>query len=148
MQPAANERHILEDMGYFEGNRKILLTNTRLVFFKKKSVFGNYNVIEREISLTAISECTLEKSSSKRNKIKIQLKSGKNHFLILAFGSTLDFSETKSAITDKWLLGINQQIQKDFTDNPLKLLQLRFVKGEISKEKYEEMKKVLEGEKS
>ena len=67
---------------------------------------------------------------------------------MLAFGSIYDFDQTKSSITDKWLLAINQQIPNGFQENPLKLLQLRFVKGEISKEEYEEMNQVLEGEKS
>ena len=155
MQLAANERQILEDKGYFEGTRKILLTNKRLIFFKKKGFFGDFNLLEREIALTDISECTLEKSSLEGNKIKIRLKNGKSHFLIfpaklsaLAFGSVYDFDQTKSSITDKWLLAVNQQIQKGVQENPLKLLQLRFAKGEISKEEYEEMKKVLEVEKA
>jgi uncharacterized membrane protein len=29
-------------------------------------------------------------------------------------------------------------------DNPLRILQIRFAKGEISKEEYEEMRKILE----
>ena len=150
-----NERQILEDKGYFEGTRKILLTNKRLVFFKKKGLFGDFNTLEREIPLTEISDCTLKKSSLEGNKIKINLKNGERHFLIfpaklsaLAFGSIYDFDQTKSSITDKWLLAINQQIQKGFQENPLKILQLRLAKGEISKEEYEEMKQVLEGEKS
>ncbi len=155
MQLATNERQILEDKGYFEGTRKILLTNKRLIFFKKKGFFGDYNLFEREIPLTDISECTLEKSSLEGNKIRIQLKNGENHFLIfpaklsaLAFGSIYDFDQTKSSITDKWLLAINQQIPKNLQENPLNILQLRFAKGEISREEYEEMKQVLEGEKS
>ena len=155
LQFAANERQILEDKGYFEGTRRILLTNKRLIFFKKKGVFGDFNLLEREIPLNDISECTLEKSSLEGNKIKIQLKNGKSHFLIfpaklaaLAFGSVYDFDQTKSSITDKWLLAINQQIQKGVQENPLELLQLRFAKGEISKEEYEEMRQVLEGGKS
>lgn len=154
MQLDTNERKILEDKGYFKGNRKILLTNNRLIFLRKKGFFGDYKLFEREIPLTDISECTLEKSSLEGNKIKIKLKNGESHFLIfpaklsaLAFGSIYDFDQTKSSITDKWLLAINQQIQKGFQENPLKLLQLRFAKGEISKEEYEEMKQVLEGEK-
>ena len=154
MQFAANERQILEDKGYFEGTRKILLTNNRIIFFKKKGFFGDFNLLEREIRLTDISECTLEKSSLEGNKIKIQLKNGKSHFLIfpaklsaLAFGSIYDFGQTKSSITDKWLLAINQQIQKNIQENPLNTLQLRFAKGEISKSEYEEMKQVLKGEK-
>ncbi len=153
MQLAANERKILEDKGYFEGTRKILLTNKRLIFFKKKGFFGDFSLLDCEIPLTNIVECTLEKSTLEGNKIKIKLKNGENHFLIfpaklsaLAFGSIYDSGQTKSSITDKWLLAINQQIQKGFQENPLKLLQLRFAKGEISKAEYEEMKQVLEGE--
>ena len=66
----------MEDKGYFQGTRKILLTNKRLIFFKKKGFFGDFNVQEREIPLTDISECTLEKSSLDGNKILIQLKNG------------------------------------------------------------------------
>jgi len=146
-----NERKILEDKGYFKGNRKILLTNKRIIFFKKKGIFGDYNLFDSELPLTNIAECTLEKSTLEGNKIRIQLKNGENHFLIfpaklsaLAFGSVYDFDQTKNSVTDRWLLTINHQIHKKFQENPLKLLQVRFAKGEISKTEYEEMKQVLE----
>ena len=150
-----DETMILEDKGYFEGTRKILLTNKRLIFLKKKGLFGDFILFEREIPVTDISECTLVKSSLEGNKIEIQLKNGKSHFLVfpaklsaLAFGSVYDFDQTRSSITDKWLLAINQQIHKKIQENPLEVLKLRFPKGEISKADYEEMKQVLGGEKS
>ena len=67
------ENMILDDKGFFEGNRKKILTNKRLILLKKKGFFGDYNLLDREISLSDISEHTLEKSSLKGNKIKIQL---------------------------------------------------------------------------
>ena len=150
MELEEDENMILDDKGCFEGNKKIILTSKRIVLFKKKELFGDYNILEREIPLIDIYECTLEKSSLEENKIKIQLKNGEKHFLVfpaklsaLAFGSIYDFDQTKSAITDKWVLAINQQIHKKVQE-PLKLLQVRFIRGEISTAEYEKMKKVIE----
>lgn len=151
MELEEDEKLILDAKGNFEGNKKIILTSKRIILFEKKELFGDYNFLDREIPLIDISECTLDKSSLEKNKIKIQLKSGKKHFLVfpdklsaLAFGSNYDFNQIPSEITDKWLLAINQQIHKKVQENPLKLLQVRFIKGEISTAEYEKMRKVIE----
>ena len=72
--------------------------------------------------------------------------SGKTSAFLL--GSGYDFIQSQQSETQKWFLAINQQIPNGFQENPLKLLQLRFAKGEISKKEYEEMKQGLECEKS
>ena len=47
------------------------------------------------------------------------------------------------------MLRINTEKKNQEVENPVKILKIRYAKGEISKEEYEEMKKVLEkGEKS
>jgi hypothetical protein len=47
------------------------------------------------------------------------------------------------AIVDKYMTAINHQLHTNVEDNPLKLLQIRLVKGEISKTEYEELKEIL-----
>ena len=39
---------------------------------------------------------------------------------------------------------INMEKKKQEVENPVKILKIRYAKGEIKKEEYEEMKKVLE----
>ena len=82
----------------------------------------------------------------------MELKNGSKNRLCFSgkasaflIGSGYDFIQSQQSETQKWFLAINQQIQKGFQENPLKLLQVRFAKGEISKAEYEEMKQVLEG---
>ena len=152
MELFPNERQILEDKGYFEGTRRIVLTNKRMLFFKKKGFFGDYSTFERELPLEDVSSCTLIKSSVDGNQIKSNLNNGKSHFLVfpakltaLAFGSIYDFDQTKSSITDKWLVAINQQLNNKSEASPLDVLKLRLAKGEITKKEFEELKRTVEG---
>ena len=151
------ERKILEGKCEFEshGLRNLILTNKRLIFLGKKSIFGKYDTLDIAIPLENVLQFTLDKGWLSGNEAILELKNGSKSRLCFSgkasaflIGSGYDFIQSQQSETQKWFLAINQQIHKGFQDNPLKLLQLRFAKGEISKEEYEEMKQVLEGEKS
>ena len=65
-----------------------------------------------------------------------------------AFGAMLGDIKTTipmkvKAIVDKYMTAINHHLPANVEDNPLKLLQIRLAKGEISKTEYEELKEVL-----
>ena len=148
------ERKILEGKCEleFHGVRNLILTNKRLIFLGKKSIFSKYDTLDIAIPLEDVLQFNLDKGWLSGNEAILELKNGSKKRLCFSgkasaflIGSGYDFIQSQQSETQKWFLAINQQIQNGFQENPLKLLQLRFAKGEISKEEYEEMRQVLEG---
>ena len=128
----------------------------RLIVYKGKGVFNVKWIVEQEIPLNQIEEATEEMDTftsyshlivKMKNKEKLTFTFGLTDSQVLSasIGDTSNVITIKvKAITDKYMAAINHQINKKVGENPLKLLQIRFAKGEISKEEYEEMKQVLE----
>ena len=125
-----------------------------------KGVFNVKWIIEKEIPLIQIEEATEEMDTftsyshliiKMKNEEKLTFTLGLTDSQVLSatIGDTGSMIPIKvKAITDKYMTAINHQINKKAGEIPLKLLQIRFAKGEISKSEYEEMKKVLQDEKS
>jgi len=152
------DENVLLDGGPLGYRKKLILTNKRLLVHKGKGFFNVTWKIENEIPLSKIEEATEDMdtfTSYSRLVLKMKNKEKMNFGfkltdsqMLSSFGDTSTMNLKIKAITDKYVTAINHQINKKVEENPLKLLQIRFAKGEISKEEYEEMKQVLEGGKS
>jgi len=148
---------VILDEGPIGFRKKLVLTNKRLFVYKGKGVFSVKWMIEDGIPLNEVEEATEEMDTftsyshlivKMKNKEKLTFTFGltDSQMLSASIGDTSNEITIKvKAITDKYMAAINHQINKKAEENPLKVLQIRFAKGEITKEEYEEMKKVLEG---
>jgi hypothetical protein len=156
MELEEDEDVILDD-GIFGFRKKLVLTNKRIIVQKAKGLFSISWKTENEIPLSEIEEATewmdpLSSLSSmilkfkNKEKIYFNFKLTDSEIAVSMLGETGSTLSIKSkAITDKYVTAINHQLNKKAEENPLKILQIRFAKGEISKEEYEEMKRVLDG---
>ncbi len=153
------KENIILDEGPLGYRKKLILTNKRLLVHKGKGFFKVTWKIEQEIPLTKIEEATEHMDTftsmsslilklKNKEKMNFRFKLTDSQMVGSMFGGDAGSMMTikVKAVTDKYVTAINHQINKKTEENPLKLLQLRFAKGEISKEEYEEMKQVLEGE--
>ena len=151
------DEDVILDEGIFGFRKKLLLTNKRIIVQKAKGLFSVTWKTENEIPLSEIEEATewmdpLSSQSSmilklkNKEKIYFNFKLTDSEIAVSMLGETGSTLSIKSkAITDKYVTAINHQLNKKAEENPLKILQIRFAKGEISKPEYEEMKQVLEG---
>ena len=153
-----NENLLEEDCIYrviYHG--KLVLTNNTLTFLEKKGVFHKSYEKMFDIPLEEIEECYSDNSYVHDWVLRLRLKNDKEVYfefppgLVNALTSTYNLNAPiEKAKTDRWVNAIIQAKGKNKhnSKNPLELLKIRFAKGEITKEQYEEMKKVLEGEPS
>ena len=151
-----DEKKILEEFCSF-GNMKrgrIILTSKRLVIFQKKGLINQSYKKVTEIPLEEIAECYAEIRAITGCYMKFRLNDG--DWGIVSFPSTganlllggiYGHDKSQKSVTDRWVNAINmakKDKEKSEAEDPLKLLQLRLAKGEISKEEYEELRKILD----
>jgi uncharacterized membrane protein len=133
---------------------KAILTSKRLVIFQKKGWINETWKKLVEIPLEEIVECYSESRTITGWYMKFRVKGGDWGMITfpstgsnLLVGGVYGHEKSQKAVIDRWVTAINlarEKLQKK-PEKPIDVLQLRFAKGEISKEEYEEMKKVLEG---
>jgi hypothetical protein len=150
-----DEKIILDDalIGF---RRKLVLTDKRLLVQKGKGMFNITWVFENDyqILLSDIEEATVEMDTftsasilvlklNNQKKIIIRIGLSDSQLFSSMLGGLQSIGPIKlKAIVDKYMNAINHRIHKT-DDHLLQILQTRFVKGEISKTEYEEIKKVL-----
>ena len=133
---------------------RIILTSKRLVIFQKKGLINQSYKKVVEIPLEEIAECYSDVSYMAGCRMKFCLTNGEEGMITfpssganLLLGGADSHVQSQKAHTDRWINAINmakKDKEKSETEDPLKLLQLRLAKGEISKEEYEELKKLLD----
>ena len=114
MELEEDERRILEGKCSFNGGRNLILTNKRLIVMKKKGFFGKFDILDAEIPLTKIKQCTLNNQFWGGNSITLELKNGEKHIVdffdkpeAALFGTNYDFTQSQNSEHDRWLLAIN-----------------------------------------
>ena len=151
-----DEKKILEENCSF-GNVKrgrIILSSKRLVIFQKKGLISQSYEKVAEIPLEEITEVYSEVRAITGCYMKFRVKGGDWGMVSfpstganLFMGGIYGHEKSQKAVTDRWINAIKiarKDNEKSETQDPLKLLQLRLAKGEISKQEYEELKKLLE----
>jgi hypothetical protein len=150
------EKKILEENCSFGNmsNGRIVLTSKKIVILQKKGLIKQSYKKLVEIPLEEIVEVFSEVRTLTGCYMKFRVKGG--DWGMVRFPSTganllvdglYGHDRSQKAVTDRWINAINiarKNNEKFEIEDPLKVLLLRFAKGEISKEEYEEMKKVLE----
>ena len=157
MQSLPDEKKILEESCSFGGvtaSGRIILTSKRLVIFQKKGFIKKSYKKLVEIPLEEIAECFTDVSALEGCRMKFRLTDGEEGMVRfptnssqLFLGTMNGMVQSQKAHTDRWVNAINMaknDKEKSETQDPLKLLQLRLAKGEISIEEYEVLKKLLE----
>jgi hypothetical protein len=151
------DEKILLDDALIGFRRKLVLTNKRLLVQKGKGMFNitwvfenNYQILLSDIeeataemdTFTSISTLVLKLKNQKKVIIRIGLNDSQLASSMLGGLQYIGPIKLK-AIVDKYMNSINHQLHSNVEDNPLKLLQMRLVRGEISKTEYEDLKEVL-----
>ena len=113
------ERKILEGKCEFEfhGVRNLILTNKRLIFLGKKSIFGKYDTLDVAIPLEEVLQFTLDKGWLSGNEAILELKNGSKNRLSFSgktyaflLGSGYDAVHSQESETQKWFLAINSAL--------------------------------------
>ncbi len=153
-----DEENFLEQKCHFRITRgKLVLTRKSLTFFREKGLFNITYEKDTEILLEEIKECYTNSGAFTGGTMQIIQKNGKetnvtlkgdiSAFFVFGLHGILGSEKSKSErLVNAITFAKKGNIPEN--ENPLEFLQLRYVKGEISKAEYVEMKKVLEGEKS
>ena len=108
MELEKGEQRILEGRGVFKGERRIVLTNERLIFFKKKGLFGKFDTLDSFIPVDEIEECFAEISWVTGCSMRLKLKKGrhaeiyfKGSGFALLIGNITRHDLTQEAVTDR-----------------------------------------------
>jgi len=144
------------DKGYANGT--YLVTNKRLLFMQKRGFFSKgYNVVF-SVGFDDIGSISTKGFFSKMILLTVSNMNDKKGLFIYELGcknfdsftrllidSKSKYSpEPKKVIIDNLKIEAKMEDNNKVDDNPLKVLKLRYAKGEITKEVYEQMKKDLE----
>jgi len=143
MKLLEGEKILLECPG-----RAVTLTNTRLVFQKKKGLFNPYFMVEEEILLEQIEEAYThtEGGLTQSSSAKLRMKNGEMRDLNVSFGGgdglaslfaagmATDMALRSKTASDKWVNAINQQLRAKVEDRTKKLEdKIRGVRGKAER---------------
>jgi hypothetical protein len=140
----------------------VYLTNLRIVFVKAKTSFfsGKEKALENvvsEIPLELIQGIVSgKKMLNPTIELAVKAPDGSTNNVVFGFNGTVDYTTSPNGHTrllerDEWarmVLQHRENISKRLSnagdaEDPLKVLKLRYAKGEITKEEYEQMRRDL-----
>ena len=113
------ERKILEGKCELEFHRvrNLILTNKRLIFFGKKSIFGKYDTLDITIPLEDVLQFTCDKGWLSGNEAILELKNGTKNRLCFSGKASAFFLErgydviqSQQSETQKWFLAVNSAL--------------------------------------
>jgi hypothetical protein len=137
-------------------NCHVYLTNLRIVFVKAKLGFANKEAkLENVISVIPLEAIEGIYAGSKlmnpTAELSVKFLSGeinKIAFAFLSVGLSTSFKHKRGSERDEWIKTL-EKCRADVTQNvpideePLRILKLRYAKGEVTKDEYEQIKKEL-----
>ena len=155
------DEEVVLDNGIFGSMERLVLTNKRLLLQTGTLYFFRVSwETQHEIPLSDIEEAYAEMGDFlSLSTLNVRLKNKevicfsfklKGSQMLATMGNHGIMITKVKAITDEYVTAINNRIKEkpqgkqSGKENPLHLLQIRYAKGEISKEEYEEMRQVLE----
>lgn len=121
----------------------LILTNEKLVWLTWK--YGRFHLTQH-INLEDVSQVLLPKHSDKKETIQITDNQGRFYSYKLKLREKKRTYPSSKPLLEAAILKRKEKIQtegEETREEPLAVLKMRYAKGEITKEEYEEMRKTL-----